>query len=196
MILDGDHVIIINRVKKILSDPIFQYKTLPDKEDYRQLVLNWLSMLSEQGLGKISYPVAQGGEYDMGKYAAVFDTLGYHDLSLAIKFGVQFGLFGGSILGLGTHHHHEKYLPQVGNLDLLGCFAMTETGHGSNVRDLETTAIFDPSTKEIIINSPSPFSQKEYIGNALHGKLATVFAQLNCRRSESRDPRYPCSFAR
>jgi hypothetical protein len=32
----------------------------------------------------------------------VFETLAYGDLSLLVKYGVQFGLFGGSILQLGT----------------------------------------------------------------------------------------------
>ena len=42
-----------------------------------------------------------------------------------------------------TQKHHDMYLKRVGDLDLLGCFAMTETGHGSNVRNCETTATFD-----------------------------------------------------
>ena len=48
-----------------------------------------------------------------------------------MKFGVQFGLWGGSIHQLGTRRHHELYLRRIGSLDLPGCFAMTETGHGS-----------------------------------------------------------------
>lgn len=177
-LLDDDYGVIRQRVKTILSDPNFEYKTLRNKDEYRSQVLLWSKLLAKQGLGAISYPEAYGGEDDMGKYAAVFETLGYHDLSLAIKFGVQFGLFGGSVLWLGTKRHHDKYLDAIGKLELPGCFAMTETGHGSNVRGLETTAIYDPQTQEIEINSPNLESGKEYIGNALHGRMATVFAQL------------------
>jgi acyl-CoA oxidase len=46
---------------------------------------------------------------------AVFETLAYHDLSLSVKFGVQFGLFGGAILNLGTKYHHDTYLTQNGH---------------------------------------------------------------------------------
>jgi acyl-CoA oxidase len=96
-----------------------------------------------------------------------------------VKFGVQFGLFGGSVLQLGTTKHHEAWLRAIGSFQLPGCFAMTETGHGSNVRDIETTASYDIGTQEFIINSPSRSAWKDYIGNAaLHGRMATVFAQL------------------
>lgn len=177
-LLDDEYQEIRNQVKKLLSDPIFNYRILKDKKVYRNQVMDWCKLLAEQGLGAISYPHEYGGEDDMGKYAAVFETLGYHDLSLTIKFGVQFGLFGGSVQWLGTKYHHDKYLKAIGTLELAGCFAMTETGHGSNVRELETTAIYDSNKKEFIIHSPRQEAGKEYIGNALHGRMATVFAQL------------------
>ncbi len=48
---------------------------------------------------------------DLAGFMAAFETLGFHDISLVIKFGVQFGLWGGSVLRLGTDYHHQKYLP-------------------------------------------------------------------------------------
>jgi len=177
-LLYDDYAETRERVKTLLKDPVFRYRELRLKEDYREVVLEWTKLLAEQGLGALAYPEAYGGEGEMGEYAAVFEMLGYHDLSLTIKFGVQFGLFGGSINWLGTERHHKKYLPRVAAMELAGCFAMTETGHGSNVRGLETTAIFDPDTDEFVINSPDYEAGKEYIGNGLHGSLATVFAQL------------------
>ena len=65
------------------------------------------------------------------------ETISYVDLSLTIKYGVQFGLFGMSVAALGTEKHHQLYLNRIGTLDLPGCFAMTETGHGSNVKGIE-----------------------------------------------------------
>lgn len=101
------------------------------------------------------------------------------DQSLVVKFGVQFGLFGGSIYFLGTDRHHEAYLERVGDLSLPGGFAMTELGHGSNVRELETTARYDAEAEEFVVDTPSESARKEWIGNAaVHGRMMTVFAQL------------------
>ena len=72
-----------------------------------------------------------------------------------------------------------SYLRAVGSLDLPGCFAMTETGHGSNVADLETVARFDAERDGFVIHTPHPGARKDYIGNAARdGRMATVFAQL------------------
>lgn len=177
-ILDGEFAGIRSRMRRLLADPVFRYKHYDNKTAHREQVLEWLGMLADQGLGGLSYPFAQGGQNDMGTYATVFEMLGYHDLSLAIKFGVQFGLFGGSVLQLGTEKHHKQYLEATGKAKLLGCFAMTETGHGSNVRGLETTITYDPKDKAFVVHSPKEKSGKEYIGNALHGTMATVFGQL------------------
>lgn len=65
------------------------------------------------------------------------------------------------------------------SLEIPGCFAMTETGHGSDVQRLRTTATFDPNTDEFVVHTPDEAARKDYIGNAAHdGRLAVVFAQL------------------
>ena len=62
---------------------------------------------------------------------------------------------------------------------MLGCYAQTELGHGSNVRALETTATYLPATDEIEIHSPTLASTKWWPG--AHGRTANhaiVFARL------------------
>ena len=103
----------------------------------------------------------------------------FGDLSVLVKVGVQFGLFGGAILQLGTEQHHEAYLADLVTGKLMGCFAMTETGHGSNVQALGTVATYDAATEEFVITTPDDASRKDYIGNAArHADVAVVFAQL------------------
>ncbi len=177
-LLGAEQTDLIQRVKAMLNDPVFERTEMPVKEDYREQVLHWTKLLAAQGWGALNFPKQYGGKDSMLQYAAVFETLGYFDLSLAIKFGVQFGLFGGSVMSLGTKKHHDEYLTKIGTSELLGCFAMTETGHGSNVRKLETTATYSAEKDSIIIHSPRYEAGKEYIGNALHGRMASVFCQL------------------
>jgi acyl-CoA oxidase len=108
--------------------------------------------------------------------------LAFADLSLQVKSGVQWGLFGGAIQALGNAEQHERYLPGVMDLSLPGCFAMTETGHGSDVQSVHTTATYDPETGEFVVDTPTESARKDYIGNAARdGRMAVVFAQLYSR---------------
>lgn len=177
-ILKGNNASQIDSFRKLISNPIFNWEIQKNIEVFREKVLEQLLFLAEKGLGAIAYPQAYGGVGNMPLYAAIFENLIYIDGSLTIKFGVQFGLFGGSIQKLGTKKHHDFYLRDTGAAKLLGCFAMTETGHGSNVRGIKTTATYDPDTDKIIIHTPGENDNKEYIGNALHATMASVFAQL------------------
>ncbi|OAI42515.1 hypothetical protein AYO41_04185 [Verrucomicrobia bacterium SCGC AG-212-E04] len=178
-LLDGEQKPIRDRVKQILRQPHFRYYEGTDTAEYREKVFHWCLELAREGIARLGYPAVAGGEGATETFLAAFETLAFHDLSLVIKFGVQFGLFGGSLQQLGTEYHHRKYLLPCGTLALPGCFAMTEIGHGSNVKDIETTATYDALTREFVIHSPSPAAGKSYIGNAaVHGRAATVFAQL------------------
>lgn len=177
-ILKGEHANVVDDFRCFLDKPDFSWQVLRHKEDFRNRVLHQVQLLGEAGYGALAYPAEYGGTGNMPAYAAIFEHLMFVDGSLAVKFGVQFGLFGGSIQKLGTKKHHDQYLAQAGETKLLGCFAMTETGHGSNVRGIKTTATFEKSSDSIIIHTPGKNDNKEYIGNALHSKMATVFAQL------------------
>ncbi|WP_035914201.1 acyl-CoA dehydrogenase [Knoellia sinensis] len=147
--------------------------------DHRAWTKKQLMALAKEGFAPDGLARGMGGTGDYGASVTAFEMLGHGDLSLLVKAGVQFGLFGGAIANLGTQRHHTAYLPGMVDGTLLGCFAMTETGHGSNVQHLETTATHDPTTDELVIDSPTPGSQKNYIGNAARdGRMAAVFAQL------------------
>ncbi len=64
-------------------------------------------------------------------------------------------------------------------LRVLGGFAMTETGHGSDVASIATSATYDPATEEFVIHTPFRAAWKDYIGNAaVDARAAVVFAQL------------------
>ena len=177
--LDQPEAATRKRVRDVLTRPEFRYLEEPTRAEYRDQTFTWLELLGKEGFGALSYPEDCGGAGDTAAFMAAFETLAMGDLSLLIKFGVQFGLFGSSIHQLGTERHHREYLPQTGTVELPGCFAMTETGHGSNVADIETRATFKPESDSFVIDTPHRGAMKNYIGNAAcHGQMATVFVQL------------------
>jgi acyl-CoA oxidase len=179
-LLDGRHADIRNLIKQVLGRPEFRYYDGTDVSEYRELVLRWTRQIADTGMGRIFMSRSVGGEEDLPKFMAAFETLAFHDLSLVIKVGVQFGLFAGSIQRLGTDYHHQKYLPDAASGRLLGCFAMTEIGHGSNVQRLETIASYERESDCFVLDSPTFSAGKNYIGNAgQDGIAAIVFAQLD-----------------
>ncbi len=84
---------------------------------------------------------------------------------------VQFNLFGGTVLKLGTERHHKQLLPLIDNLQAVGCFALTELGYGNNAVEMETTAHYE--NNEFVIHTPTTQAQKYWITNsAIHAKFA------------------------
>jgi acyl-CoA oxidase len=177
--LDGRYADLRAQIRGVLSRPEFERVISPPTEEYRRRVMDWARSLAAEGVTAPGFPEEFGGRGDPGANVAAFETLALGDLSLLVKFGVQFGLWGGAVHQLGTRGHHERYLKAIASLELPGCFAMTETGHGSNVQHLETTATYDSATQQFVVNTPVERARKEYIGNAARdGQMAVVFAQL------------------
>ena len=177
-LLDGPEREARQRMRAALSQPAFRYRTGLGIGAYRAQVSAWLQQLARDGFGAKGLPAELGGDGDLPGFLAAFETLGAHDQSLTVKFGVQFGLFAGSIHMLGTERHH-RWVREAASGVLPGCFAMSELDHGSNVRDLRTEARFDRATGEFVVHTPDDGARKEWIGNAaVDGRMATVFAQL------------------
>jgi len=178
-LLDGEHAETRNRTRAWLDQPGNSPAHDLPREEHRAQVLAWAKDLAREGETGLGFPVEFGGEGAVNRSVAAFETLAFGDLSLLVKVGVQFGLFGGAVLHLGTERHHQEILPGAVTLDLPGCFAMTETGHGSNVQEIGTTATYEADTQEFVVHTPDQMSQKDYIGNAARdGRMAAVFAQL------------------
>ncbi|KAI9498239.1 acyl-CoA dehydrogenase/oxidase C-terminal [Zychaea mexicana] len=103
------------------------------------------------------------------------------DAGFWTRFGVHYGLFVGALQS-NASPGQLSYWFEKGALSLtgmIGCFAMTEIGHGSNVPGLETTATFDEASDQFIIHTPTLTATKWWIGGAAHSAThAAVFAQL------------------
>ncbi|CAL0311648.1 unnamed protein product [Lupinus luteus] len=80
-------------------------------------------------------------------------------------------MFVPAIKAQGSEEQLQQWLPLMNKMKIIGCYAQTELGHGSNVRGLETTATFDPKTDEFVLNSPKLTSTKWWPGGL--GKIAT-----------------------
>ena len=144
-LLDGRYA----EVRDLVRDNLAEHaQVLVDEEemstaDFRERVKDVVVMMAETGQTGMGFPEEYGGGGDIGASIAAFETLAMGDLSVLVKVGVQFGLFGGAILQLGTKTHHDAHLADLVSGRTMGCFAMTESGHGSNVQALGTVAAYD-----------------------------------------------------
>ncbi|MFB8282976.1 acyl-CoA dehydrogenase family protein [Nocardia colli] len=176
--LDGPWGEIREQARIQLADDKFAGDSYLDYKAARARVLEQMRVIATMGYAERGFRRENGGTSEPGAAVTGLEMLAYTDLSLWVKAGVQWGLFGGAVENLGTERHRE-YIKRLISLDLLGCFAMTESGHGSDVAHLETTATYDPDTQEFVIHSPTPSARKDYIGGAAeHARMAAVFAQL------------------
>ncbi|CAG8527122.1 14127_t:CDS:10 [Cetraspora pellucida] len=160
----------------VAKDPIYIPRYNVSLEFEREIALQRLKKLADQGFISV---------YDFEKNPlnifAAHEIAGMVDGSMATKMTVQWNLFGGTMIKLGTERHRHL-LSGIDNLQNIGCFALTELGYGNNAVEMETTAVFDEQTREFIINTPSTLAQKYWITNsAVHAKWAVVFAHIIIR---------------
>jgi glutaryl-CoA dehydrogenase len=92
------------------------------------------------------------------------------DGSINTFIGVQSGLTMGSIARLGSEEQKQRWLPGMAALDLIGAFALTEPGHGSDSVALETSVRRDGD--EWVLNGA-----KRWIGNASIADVIVVWAR-------------------
>ncbi|GKZ21753.1 fatty-acyl coenzyme A oxidase [Aspergillus brasiliensis] len=94
-------------------------------------------------------------------------------------YGLHASMFLVTLREQGTPEQHKLFLEPAQNYQILGCYAQTELGHGSNVRGLETTATWNPDDKTFTIHSPTLTASKWWIGSlGRTANHAVVMAQL------------------
>ncbi|XP_065568107.1 acyl-coenzyme A oxidase 1-like isoform X10 [Artemia franciscana] len=92
---------------------------------------------------------------------------------------VHFVMFVPTIMNQGTPEQQMEWLSKAWNCEIVGTYAQTELGHGTFLRGLETTATYDPTTEDFVLNTPTVTAYKWWPGGL--GKTANhavVMAQL------------------
>ncbi|EFJ45833.1 hypothetical protein VOLCADRAFT_93964 [Volvox carteri f. nagariensis] len=173
-ILDHDNHEHRQAMKEFMNDDLYVPQYDISLRDERELALQRLKRVCRAGF--ISVTDFRTNPF---RIFAAHEVAALCDPSMGTKMTVQFNLFGGTVLKLGTERHHGAFLRDIDQLDAVGCFALTELGFGNNAVEMQTTAEYDKDTQEFVIHTPGSLAQKYWITNsAVHAQWAVVFAQL------------------
>jgi butyryl-CoA dehydrogenase len=97
--------------------------------------------LAEIGFLGASLPAEHGGMgLDTISYCLVMEELGRADSSVRGIVSVQNGLVGKTVAKWATDEQRSEWLPRLASGEVLGCYALTEPGSGSDPASLTTKA--------------------------------------------------------
>ncbi len=125
------------------------------------------------GLFGLSIPEEYGGlGLNMSEEVQVAFELGKTSPAFRSLIGTNNGIGSHGLIMDGTEEQKQRYLPRLARGELIGAFALTEPGSGSDAASLSTSAERDGNG--YVLNGT-----KRYITNAPQAGLFTVFARTD-----------------
>ena len=127
----------------------------------------------------------EGTQMPVGGIKSAEQMFCYRAVETKLPIEVHYAMFIPALAAQTSPEQREKWLPLALDFRILGAYAQTELGHGSNVRGLETTATYLTDSQEFEIHSPSLTSTKWWPGGlGLTATHAIVYARLLLRGSD------------
>ena len=129
--------------------------------------------LGDLGLLGITIEEKYGGS-DLGYLAHVIamEEISRASASVGLSYGAHSNLCVNQLRHWGNEEQKQKYLPSLVSGEFLGALAMSETGAGSDVMGMRTTAVRDGA--EFVLNG-----SKMWITNAPCADLMIVYAKTD-----------------
>jgi len=132
-----------------------------------------LKRMGELGILGLPFPVRYGGAgMDYISWGLACEELEAVDTSLRVVMSVHTGLCGMTVFQWGTEEQKQKFLVPLAKGEKIGCGAFTESGMGSDVAAMSTTA--KRNGDYYILNG-----EKMWISLASKAELALVTVKTN-----------------
>ncbi len=146
-----------------------------------ELVRSLLKKAGDLGFLGADMPEIYGGsELDKVSSSLVTEWISQGISGFAVAYSAHTGIGSLPIVLFGTPEQKEKYVPKLASAEMVGAFALTEPGHGTDALTSDTTAVLSEDGKYYIING-----QKQFITNAGFADLFITFAQVDGEKFSS-----------
>ena len=135
-----------------------------------------VAQMRELGLFGLSIPEQYGGlQLTMEEEVRVAFEIARTSPAFRSLIGTNNGIGSQGIVIDGTPEQKERYLPRLASGEIIGAFALTEPGSGSDAASLRTSAVRDGDT--YILNG-----SKRFITNAPEASIFTVMARTDAAK--------------
>ncbi len=136
-----------------------------------------LKKAGELGFHMMDIPEAYGGlGLDKTTSLLVSEACARHG-SFSVALGAHNGIGMLPTVFYGSDALRSEWLPKFATAEVVGAYALTETGSGSDALGARTTAVLSPDGKEWILNG-----SKMWITNAGIADVFTVFAKIDGKK--------------
>jgi alkylation response protein AidB-like acyl-CoA dehydrogenase len=133
-----------------------------------------LKEAGEAGLLSVDLPEAYGGMGAEKATTMLLCELMAWSGSFAVTHGAHTGIGTLPILYFGTKDQKDRYLPKLATGELIGAYALSEPGSGSDALAARTTAILNDEKTHYSLTGT-----KQYITNAGFADVIIVFAKVD-----------------
>ncbi|KJF60106.1 acyl-CoA oxidase [Coccidioides immitis RS] len=181
----GATIIAQERARSIIPvDQLAGYLLTPDFLERQDRVLKVLlkePVFKKANQANLSRPdryklgLARGKKIRQLKEKLGWDEEDYHMAAYlcddVLPYHLHTAMFITTVSQQGSDAQRARWVPRIERWEIIGAYAQTELGHGSNVRGIELEARWDPETREFILHSPHLTASKWW--NGTMGRTAT-----------------------
>jgi alkylation response protein AidB-like acyl-CoA dehydrogenase len=171
--ISDEHRMIAQTAREFTEKEILPLDEQIEAKDYA-LTRELLRKAGELGLLSIDIPEKYGGAgLDLlSSLVASENMTGQASFSGSLGAHTTIGTL--PIVYFGTEEQKKKYLPRLATGELVGAYALTESGSGSDALGAKTKAVLSDDGKHYVLNG-----QKMWITNAGFADVFIVFAKVD-----------------
>jgi alkylation response protein AidB-like acyl-CoA dehydrogenase len=155
----------------------FQREVVPADEQIEHqepgVLPGLLKKAGEQGLLMIDIPEAYGGA-ELGLIVSSLVAGELRQASFSVGYGAHTSIGSLPIVFYGNDEQKRRYLPRLATGEIIGAYALTEPGVGSDAMAIKTRAQLSEDGKYYILNGA-----KQWISNAGFADVMVVFAKID-----------------